>query len=475
MKYKNWIVLLLVISVTTPFVATKNTALAIEKKWRNGADKAVIQLVDKDKKIISYTERELRNNPQITTKLLDMALSRRELGFIEKMLNVYDTLPRKDPVFADYAKGKAESLKENHSLAIEYYRKVLAANPNLNPVRIDLALELFLDKQNKNAEEQFRKAKSVKNQPPYVSQFIDRYLAAIERRNEWRVDFNFNYVRDKNINNASNSRSIDNLPRFTKNASMLPITAYGVSYGLGIGKDFNLLNKHYLAFSNNLSGEIYWNRHDYDEVSNRTSLGYRYKSADMTISVLPFYSRDWIAKSSYNWSAGVRANISKWITPHYNLAVTGEYKKNRYFDNDTLNGHNKLLSTTLFWAKKPEQSFYLGLDYQIAKTKAKNYSSDTKSIRAGWIQEWHKGISSRVGVSYSNRQYQSAAKLGVFSLGKVREDDIYSANLTLWKRDWQIFGITPKLHFRWKKQSSNLPLMYSHVKKDINLLFEKSF
>ncbi|MDY4714036.1 surface lipoprotein assembly modifier, partial [Actinobacillus minor] len=97
--------------------------------------------------------------------------------------------------------------------------------------------------------------------------------------------------------------------------------------------------------------------------------------------------------------------------------------------------------------------------------------------RLGWGQEWNLwGLSTRLNLSFMKRDYKDIAKLGGFlSLGKVREDKVYSSSLTLWKRDWHLWNITPKLQFSWKKYDSNLPTLYSYTDKNINLLFETRF
>ena len=112
------------------------------------------------------------------------------------------------------------------------------------------------------------------------------------------------------------------------------------------------------------------------------------------------------------------------------------------------------------------------------RTKVRQYGSDSKSLRLGWGQEWHWGISSRLGLSIMKREFKDIAKLGnlnLFSFGKRREDKIYGINLSLWKRDWHIWGITPKLQLSWRKQDSNIPEMYSYTQKNVNMLFEKTF
>ena len=99
-------------------------------------------------------------------------------------------------------------------------------------------------------------------------------------------------------------------------------------------------------------------------------------------------------------------------------------------------------------------------------------------MRLGWGQEWNWGVSSRLGLSLTQREYKDIAKLAnvdLFSFGKIRKDKIYGVNLNLWKRDWHLWCITPKVVFSWKKQDSNIPEMYSYTQKNVNLIFEKTF
>ncbi|OOF47348.1 surface lipoprotein assembly modifier [Rodentibacter trehalosifermentans] len=79
----------------------------------------------------------------------------------------------------------------------------------------------------------------------------------------------------------------------------MPQTAHGIAYSLSLGKDFNLGNRYYLAFENELFGKSYWDNHDYDDIYNRTSLGVRYKTAQSTLSLLPFYEKRWYGGESY--------------------------------------------------------------------------------------------------------------------------------------------------------------------------------
>ncbi len=438
------------------------------------AKEPFIRLVMQDKQEMAYTEKELEEHPKFTAKLLSFAIRKNNPAMIKKVLHLYQGLPEADNILIDYAKGKLASLQSDYATAINYYKGILAKKPDMTPIRIELAIALFYDRQDENAKQQFRKAQSAKGLPKVFNPVIDQYLTAIEKRNEWNFDLSFNYIEDKNINNVSDSRMVG---VWQKPDSHLPQTAHGIEYSLGISKDFNISDKHYIGFENYLNGELYWDNHSFDDITNRVGVGYRYKSLKTNFSLIPFYKKNWNGDSDYNnWSAGVRANASHWVSPKINLSLTAEYSKNHYPDVKDFNGHNTLLSSTMFIRRNPQQSFYFGLDAQGRKTNVKRFNSDTYSMRTGWIQEWNKGISSRVGLSYSHTKYGDKAKYGgVIPLGKIRQDDIVSANLTLWKRDWNIWGITPKLNFNWRRQDSNIPSLYSYTKKDVNIIFEKSF
>ena len=124
----------------------------------------------------------------------------------------------------------------------------------------------------------------------------------------------------------------------------------------------------------------------------------------------------------------------------------------------------------------PRIFIYTEADFVQERTKVHHYGYNLASFKLGWGQEWRWGISSRLSLSYAKRHYRDNLSLGnVIHFDKRREDAIYQLNLIAWKRDWHLFGITPKLNFRWKQQKSNFTSLYSYVDKSVNVLFEKSF
>ena len=429
---------------------------------------------------IQITLEQLKQNPALTHELLTRAIYARNPEMIKKLLEIYRTFPNRDPIMERFAEGKLAALTENYTVAIDKYREILAKNPNLNPVRIELAIALFNQKQDGAAKDQFEKAQTAEDLPPQVKRLMEAYLEALKERDSWNVDFSFNYVRDTNVNNVGEGKTVvlNNGGTLTRSESMMPQTAHGLAYSFDISRDFNLWGSHYLTVGNEFGGKSYWDNHEFDDISNRTFVGYAHKTAKQNFRIKPFYEKRWYGGESYRWSNGARMEFSRWLSPNWQLSTAGEFSKQRYLDSTSQNGNNKLISATLLWARTPKQFFYLGSDFMAERTKVRQYGSDSKSLRLGWGQEWNWGISSRLGLSIMKREFKDIAKLGnlnLFSFGKRREDKIYGVNLSLWKRDWHIWGITPKLQLSWRKQDSNIPEMYSYTQKNVNMLFEKTF
>ena len=157
---------------------------------------------------IQITLEQLKQNPALTHELLSRAIYARNPEMIKKLLEIYRTFPNRDPIMERFAEGKLAAITENYTVAIDKYREILAKNPNLNPVRIELAIALFNQKQDGAAKDQFEKAQTAGDLPPQVKRLMDAYLEALKERDSWNVDFSFNYVRDTNVNNVGEGKTV---------------------------------------------------------------------------------------------------------------------------------------------------------------------------------------------------------------------------------------------------------------------------
>ena len=99
---------------------------------------------------------------------------------------------------------------------------------------------MFNQKQDRASQDQFNKAKTVKDLPEPVSELIESYLSALANRDGWNVDLAFNYLRDRNVNNVGNGREVqlENGGTLTRSDDMLPQSAHGFAYSFDVSRDF---------------------------------------------------------------------------------------------------------------------------------------------------------------------------------------------------------------------------------------------
>lgn len=428
-------------------------------------------------KKITFDIKALKKNFALTQYLLNHVLKQNNPDLIKKILEIYRTFPQQNVVLVNFAQAQLARTQQNYSQAVDFYQQILQKQPKLNAVRIALATALLENKQLKQAKQQFEQVLLTPNLSPKIQQQLQSYLNSIEQQQEWNIDVSAYYLREKNVNNASKSPFIENkyIKNLKKNDSMLPQKATGFGYEMDLNKAYNFAGNHYLFFRNQLDGKYFWDNHDYDEITNRTTLGYQHRQFNQRIQILPFYEKTWFGGNSYNWGVGVRLNYDRWFASNWQFISALEYATQRYYDSNALNGHSKLFSNTVVWHSSPRQNFSLGLDLYKETTQAEYHRHHRVGVRLGWSRVWDYSIVSQLNLNFAKRQYRGEAQIGGLPLGKTRQDNLYRANLTLWKQDWQLWKIIPKLQFSYYRQSSNIPSLYSYSNKMVNIVFERSF
>lgn len=418
----------------------------------------------------------LTQNQPLAERVLDYLLVQGSLENIRAVLAIYQTFPQTDPLLVKRAQAQIAEKSGNTQQAMAIYREILADYPDFTPTRVQLSLALMRHYHHNAARAEFKRILRDSSLPADIALLIEQAEQHIQQRDRWKWGFSANYLRESNVNNASNVSQIENTG-FVKNRSMLPQKAHGVDYSLNVEKETNLIHAHYLHFSGYLNGKSYWDNHDYDELNARIYLGYQHKWLESRLSLLPFYERAWYANHRYKQTQGVRAAFNHWLNEKWQLAFATEYGKLRYDNNVDLNGHNKFISTSVHYFPNHQRSFFIGGDFLRENTRLRHHSYDLKTVRFGWNEQWAKQIHTRLSYSFSERNYKDNLVLGrSFRFSRPRVDRIYQINATLWKQDWQLpFGLIPKLQYRWKKQRSTFPSLYNYRDHSLNLVVDRHF
>lgn len=414
-------------------------------------------------------------NPTLASieQAINQAILSKSWQQLNQLLTAYRQQAGYDLTLWRYAKGAWFHSQKHYKAAIRLYREMLADNPDLLYPRFDLAVMLFQDKQYVAAKSQFLRVQAA-NGSQTLHQLSEQYLLAIDQAESWQFSTTFNYSVDNNVNNASANKTIQiGNATFVKTADSLPQKAHGINYTLSAERDKNLFGAHYLNVGASLSGEYYWDASQYDTTRVRLSGGYRYKSAKQTWSLKPFVEGFWLGGNHYRNNVGLGINSSYRLNNRLQVGGNITVASLHYMDKGyrRFNSKSLTIGTQAVYFPSAKQYFLLGTELTNDNAKDHSESHRTNRLRLGWGYEWQYGISSRINYSVAHKRHKAPHYL----FGYHRRDITHQAELTLWKRDWHLWGLTPKLTYQWLAVHSNIDDLYSRQKQQVFLNIEKSF
>ncbi len=430
--------------------------------------------INHNNQIPNYELKQLIHNPQLFSYYINQLITARNLGKLQEVLPYYKKITDNDPLLVQFADALLYDLQDNHKKAIAIYKKMLAKDPNFHPVRLHLALSLINDKQYKNAKNQLIKLKSEKLPKPILT-IVDANLRRIDSQEEWKFTASANYLHDKNINNAPSKKIRSNF-----GSTIDPIEAHGVHAYVSAYKKFNLKNNFYSTLSGNINGNFYWNVKGYNDYSLKGATAVGYMNSNHDIAIKPFIKQRIYDDKPYSRKYGVTFTTGHWINPKTRLSTITQYGKEYHNDkeNKIRDSQDYLLGVNGFYTQNASQYFFGGLShYRSNAKKSPIISHRTNSAHIGWGKEWQKGISSTVTANYSQKEYDNPsndpnlnlpAYYATFmgEMGSSRKDKTHSITGELWKRDYEIAGLTPKLIINYSKTNSNF--LYYDDKEDLS-------
>jgi outer membrane protein len=399
-----------------------------------GSPAAETQLLD---------DAQLVANPVLLVRVLDRAVETESWGMVRHLLSLEVQRSSENEVLYSFAQARLAHVEGHYAQAIKVYREILSKQPELTPVRLHLAKALFENGAYEAAVYQFNRART--DQPPEpVVRVIDAYLDAIAKNHQWRFNAGLNYINDNNINNASNDRFISIKGKDTGlklSDDSLPQSGRGLSYNLNVERDFFLTDHHAITASLDVTGKSYWNNPAFDDTTIRTGLGYQWRNATRTFTLQPFYQPRWYAGKRYSKTYGARVSTSYLVTPAWQIYAAAEIAENRYRQRDFLNGHYQFLSLGSSFAFNSKTWGFWGVDVMKNQTNDRSESSLRSGLRVGLTREFGANLSAQLQASVANRLF---AQNGFF--GIRRQDREHRSELTIWNRQWYVWGVMPKLN-----------------------------
>lgn len=424
---------------------------------------------------VHLDESDLRQNPELTARLIEQAIHGQNWPLLEALLPLYRSLPQHDAVLYDYANGALLRAQKKHPQAIAAYRRIIAAHPDLSYVRFDLAGMLYENKQYQAAKDQFERVKA-DDISPQARALADIYLARIQKQQGWEINAGMQYTHNDNVNNASSARYIDTPggKRLVRNQDSLPKTANGLSYDFSADRDWSLTGNHYLTTQASFDGVWYWDNRDYSEQSVRFGAGYKNQQIRQWFSAVPFVGYHRLGGEAYSRNFGASTQYGRWLNDNWQVVGSLSYVQKRYardYQSKRFDSRLNNASLTAAWLPKANLMVYGGVDYGREHAKDAQESSKRQGVRTGVLKEWQNGLSTRVNLRYTHRRFDAPNQF----FAVKRRDKEYQANIAVWHRSLHVYGITPKLNFQYQKIDSNIPLFYSRQNKQWFVTLEKTF
>ncbi|MGM8886573.1 surface lipoprotein assembly modifier [Psychrobacter sp. 1U2] len=432
----------------------------------------------------SYNLEALKADPARFSQFLNTALAAQDMATVKALLPHYKALPVNDPMLINFADALVYRSEAKNKQAIAIYKQMLAADPDFHPVRLNMALALQADKQYAAAKDQYTKLQAVDLPAPVMAR-VQNSLNQINRLEKWRFDASVSYVRDDNINDApSKSLSLGGLNTPEQKS------ANGLQGYVSANKRFNLPDNFYTTVGGNASLKGYWDESDYNDYLFTASAGVGYDDAKNDVSLTPFVTKRYYDESEYSLRKGATLSGSRWVKPKLKLSATGILSKETFEDDANSNRETdgRFLGLNAFYIKDAKEYFYGGLgNYRNDVPKSSIISYDRNSVNVGWGREWKRGISTLATAGYAVKEYDDPADAlsgnglkGYYNaiggeLGSQREDKTTSLGLQVWKRDFTLYGLTPRLVFDYDKTSSNFDYYDDRDEKTATILLTKTF
>lgn len=421
----------------------------------------------------------LQKDPKAFEELLLRSISAQDATALKSLLPAYERYPAKDPSVIDWGNALIALKEGDTAKSVEMFRKINAALPNIRLLRLQMATALHQNRQINAAKSELEKLLR-EEMPDSERQMLSAYLDVMKQANKWSFSANGSFVKDDNLENAP--------PVGTKigdESSNLTYTTphekgTGFNYTFGADKKWVYDNKLFTSFSTSLGGTYYWNNHKFNDLSANASVGVGYQNAQTEIEFSPTFAKTWYgggvnAKDNtklkpYTLSKGARLSASTWVNPNIMLQHSSQFTDLRY-EESYKNNDGKLYSMMNGVLYAPNARQYYGLYWNLSKKDGVNQADSYRrsGVNLSWNNTWNAGVTTVATLGIANKKYNAPNFAGI-----QRDNAEYTAGLSLWKRDFSIFGLTPRLNINSSKTVSNYAFDQSG-ETNATVMFTKTF
>lgn len=358
-----------------------------------------------------------------------------------------------------FLSGRIAAVKGDHKAAIAFYRDILAEDPSQTRVRLELGREMLAIGHTASADKQFRIAQQSDDLPEDIARTIRSVRDVIRSRRAWRLDVDFGFAPDTNINNAT---SVDTIT-VQWGSNQLPITLdkdaqarSGIGQTATISGGFRLpiADRASMLFDLDSSGNNYSGT-DFDDYQVQLATGPELRfNQDTSISVQAVGAQRWYGGYLASRQMGVKTGFQTRLGNTRQLGLLFDARKtDAKFDN-AYDGWQVGVYATYEHAVARSLVASAGLFARRDWLKADAYSSTEVGAIAGFGGELPHGISFGLSGSVSKARFD--APIPLFS-AEPRDDWRYMARATLGNRKIRVWGFSPQISASYSRIDSSIP------------------
>jgi len=374
-----------------------------------------------------------------------------------------------DDYEAIFMLGLIAVAEQQHDAAIAHFRRILAAEPERERVRLELARAFFLYGDYDNAERNFRFARAG-DLPDEVRANIDQYLGAIRRLKHWSYDVAIALADDTNVNGATTAHQVDiyGLP-FTLSDDARQTSGVGVMVEVG-GEWAPLLSDTIKARFGGRVRRLEYGGADFDDMTVSAYAGPSVLFPRWQIDTLVTGFQRWYGNSPYNYGIGGRAAFLYALSQRVQAGFGIGAQSVVYRTAEDYDGPVTSADVQLGYTITPSSVVRLTAGIGEQKSEVAALANTTHWIAVNYYRDLPLGFSAALEPAFLWTNFN--APLAAF--GVTRSDSTWAIRLDLLNRRLEYRGFAPRLSFIYVNQVSNIEL-YRYSRGQILLGLTRQF
>jgi tetratricopeptide (TPR) repeat protein len=368
-----------------------------------------------------------------------------------------------------FLKGLIAMARKDYMSAEAAFRAMLAADPGLLRVRLELARTLFLALRDEQADYQFRLAMA-QRPPEAVLRTIAAFRETIRARRSWRLNLEWGIAPDSNINSATDKEQIDliGLPfALDRDGRARSGTGLYVATDASVRLLRHRRNPLYLAAYGRV---LRYEDKRFNDVYAGGEAGpeFRLSGGRLRTGAVGFI-RGYGGRRLVT-SIGGRLHFEKVIAALTTIETTLSVRHNAYARREDVDGWDIEAGLAVNRAVSPSAIGFVWTSAQRSIARDPGQSSWQGRVGLGLLKEMRWGLRPRASIEVGWQA--NDAPLALF--GKVRRDWRLHATASIYKRDWNVMGFAPSVRLGWTRNWSTIPL-YDQKRVRAEFAMERAF